>query len=56
MPTLCMKAYTIVVPTNVNPRRLRSFESASDSGVLDGSVSRVSPGRRSTSPLTNYHT
>lgn len=31
-----MNAYMIVDPTNVNPRFLRSFDSASDSGVVAG--------------------
>ena len=30
MPTACMKAYMIVVPTNLKPRFFRSFDSASD--------------------------
>src|SRR5215211_4563486 len=30
----CMKAYTVVGPTNVQPRRLRSRESAIDAGVV----------------------
>ena len=34
-----MKAYTVVGPTNRNPRRLSSFESAADSGVTPGSSS-----------------
>jgi len=38
-----MKAYAVVGPTNVNPRRLRSFESATDSAELGiaASASRV---------------
>ena len=36
MPTACMKAYMIVEPTNVKPRLFRSFEKASDAGVLAG--------------------
>ena len=51
---LCMKAYTIVEPTNVTPRFLRSFEKVSDSGVRGGSWP---PGcfRRVDFPATKLH-
>src|SRR4051812_16217778 len=36
MPVACMKAYMMVVPTNLNPRFLRSLDSASDASVRTG--------------------
>jgi hypothetical protein len=30
-----MKAYIVVGPTNVQPRRRKSFDSATDSGLVD---------------------
>src|SRR5215204_4345572 len=33
-PMACMNAYIVVGPTNVQPRRRRSFESAVDSGLV----------------------
>src|SRR3954452_25054840 len=35
-PVACMNAYMMVLPTKRKPRRLRSWESASDSGLFDG--------------------
>src|SRR5215203_2957772 len=39
-PMACMNAYIVVGPTNVQPRRRRSFESAVDSGVTGIAFSR----------------
>ena len=46
IPADCMKAYTVVGPTNRKPRRLSSFESALDSGVSDGISPRLDEPRR----------
>ena len=40
MPALCMNAYIVVGPTKLQPRFLRSFDSAIDSAVF-GIVSSV---------------
>lgn len=51
-----MNAYTIVDPTNVNPRFLRSFDSASDSGLVAG-TSFIERGRFTFGrPPTKRHT
>ena len=41
MPTACMKAYMMVVPTNLKPRFFRSLDMASDSGLVAGIFSFV---------------
>jgi hypothetical protein len=35
-PIACMNAYTVVGPTKRQPRRLRSFDSATDAADCDG--------------------
>src|SRR4029079_16684445 len=40
IPVACMKAYMMVVPTNLNPRVLRSFDRASDTSVRVGTSPR----------------
>ena len=45
-PTLCMNAYTIVEPTNRKPRRRRSAESASETGVVAGMEPAAASGRQ----------
>lgn len=46
MPTACMKAWSVVGPTKVQPRRRSSFESAIDSGVALTRRSRDQTTRR----------
>ncbi len=36
MPTACMKAYRMVVPTNLKPRFFKSFDKASETSVRAG--------------------
>ena len=52
-PTACMKADTIVEPTNLNPRRLRSLDSASEIALCAGIAAPRGRRLRSGLPPTN---
>src|SRR5512145_731995 len=55
MPTVCMKAYTIVGPMKRKPRFFRSFESAFESGVSAGSSASERQAFTIGFPSTNAH-